>query len=108
MTVEEFYSVSFIIDRTVYSTGIIYESNLILLTLRVYTNEIDKISYRTLYEKTYSGYPVDVRPGQYFWVLKLQCTELWDNLEAYKFNPVAQGVAVVNFVLIKLIFQFIL
>ena len=38
------------------------EKNMFTATLRIYENDLEKISYKSYYEKPFSGYEKDVRP----------------------------------------------
>ena len=69
---------------------------MILVSLRIYTNELEKITYKSLHEQAYSGYPIDVRPGQYFWIPRLQLTQSYDGMAVYK--PETQSILFKDYV----------
>ena len=41
----------------------IIEKNMFLVTMRIFPNDMKKISYNSYYESSYSGFERDVRPG---------------------------------------------
>ena len=64
------------------------DKNMFLCTIEILPDDLDKIKYKSIYDKP--GYGTAAKKGEYFWILRLKVSNDFDSVEVYK--PESQSI----------------